>query len=250
LPAEVAQNAGDGTYRIASLAGQLRWEREDGPVTGNLATLKGVEHARPDTSGLGQEFKVCCDLQPTALSRLESSRGGRNPVFWVDLSGSWAIHGRVEGIYHTPWRFVVPNDMWLAFLTASGYHDYEFIEIRLALSDAGDLRRAVSYLNAARRLLAANDHGRAVGLCRLIIEAADESLREHAKAGTLGAYLTERTDERRGDQYSRIVAAVKQLAALDHHDYGADSRFAKAEALAVIRMCEALLMLAGELAES
>ena len=51
----------------------------------------------------------------------------------MDLAGSWAIDGSIQPIYQSPWRFEVPTDMWLAFLSASGYEDFEVIELRRVL---------------------------------------------------------------------------------------------------------------------
>ena len=125
-------------------------------------------------------------------------------------------------------------------LSESGYENFDVVEPRRVLKDGGSLQRAVDYLNAARRLVA-SDPPSAVGICRLLVEALDKRLRDQ-EHGTLTAYLKACTDKRRGEQYGRIVAAVKQLASMNHHDFGRDSVFTRPEALALVRHCEAFHM--------
>ena len=84
------------------------------------------------------------------------------------------------------------------------------------------------------------------GSARLLVEALDNRLRDQ-EYGTLTDHLTACTDQRRGEQYGRIVAAVKQLASMNHHDFGRDSVFTRPEALAIVRLCEALLLMVGEM---
>ena len=180
-----------------------------------------------------------------SLVAWEAERGAERPIFWMDLAGSWWIDGVLEPIHQRPWRFDVPTDMWLAFLSESGYEDFEVIELRCVLKEGGNLQPAVDYLNAARDLVS-SDPPKAVGICRLLVEALDGNLRDQGY-GRLTDYLTACTDERRGAQYGRIVGSLKQLASLNHHDYGQSSLFTRPEALALVRLCEALLLMASEL---
>ena len=115
---------------------------------------------------------MSCDVPHQILSRLEAERGGASPVFWMDLAGAWALDGSIEPIYQSPWRFVVPADMWLAFLAESGYHDFDIIELRRVLKEGGSLQGAVGHLNAARRLVA-SDPPQAVGICRRCVPTSD-----------------------------------------------------------------------------
>ena len=135
--------------------------------------------------------------------------------------------------------------MWLAFLTASNYEDFDVIELRRVLKEGGSLERAVDYLNGARALIS-SDPPKAAGICRLLIEAMDEGMKDQG-FGKTADYLTACTDEQRGEQYGRIVSSIKQLASLNHHDYGRSSVFTRPEALALVRLCEALLLMVGEL---
>ena len=232
-------------FKIASLGGQLRWQSEQGPVIGDLSFPRGIEHARSAAYPSEHEFTMCCDVAPRVLERVEAERGGAPPVFWMDLAGAWAIDGRIEPIYQTPWRFVVPADMWLSFLAASGFRDFDVLELRRTLKEGGDLQPAINHLNAARGL-ASSDPGRAVGLCRLVIEALEAVAKEHGY-GSVAEHLTACTDELRGEHYGRIIASAKQLAALNHHHFGQDSTFTRAEALALVRVSEALVLMLGEL---
>ena len=232
-------------FTIAALSGQLRWWSQTGPVVGDLSMPKGLQYLRSTNHPHEHAFTICCDVPHHVLSRLEAERGGAPPVFWMDLAGSWALDGSIQPIYQDPWRFEVPTDMWLTFLAASGHEDIDVIEIRRVLQGGGDLQRAVGYLNAARKLVS-SDPSDAVGICRLLVEAVDKDLSDHGY-GTIKDHLTVCTDERRGQHYGRIVAAVKQLAGMNHHDFGRTSVFTRPEALALVRVCEALLLMVGDL---
>lgn len=245
LPAMQEFPEGVAAFTIAALDGQLRWGSETGPVVGDLSVPNGLEHFRSTNHAYEHAFTMCCDVPYHVLSRLEAERGGAPPVFWMDLAGSWAINESIQPIYQRPWRFEVPTDMWLTFLSESGYEDFEIVELRRVLKAGGNLQRAVEYLNSARRLVS-SDPPKAVGICRLLIEALDKDLKDQGY-GAITDHLTVCTDERRGRQYGRIVAAVKQLAGMIHHDFGRDSVFTRPEALALVRHCEALLLMVGDL---
>ena len=188
---------------------------------------------------------MSCDAPHHVLSRLEADRGAAAPIFWMDLAGSCSIDGVLEPIHQRPWRFEVPTDMWLAFLSASGYEDFDVIELRRVLKEGGNLRHAIEYLNAARSLVASNPP-EAVGLCRLLMEAVDRDLKGQGY-GKITDHLKTCTDERRGEEYGHIVSALKQLSNLNHHDFGRRSVFTRPEALALVRLCEGLLLMVGEL---
>ena len=248
VPATDGFPGGAVGFTFAALGGQLRWQSETGPVVGDLSIPKGLQHFRSTNDHHEHTFTMCCDAPLHVLSRLEAERGAAPPIFWMDLTGSWAIGGATEPIYQRPWRFDVPTDMWLTFLSASGYEDFDVVEIRRVLKEGGDLQRAVDYLNAARNLVS-SDPSKAVGTCRLLVEAVEGTLK-HQGCGKIADHLTSCTDERRGKEYGRIFSAVKQLASMDHHDYGQDSVFTRPEALALVRFCEAMLLMVGELTPS
>ena len=232
-------------FTIAALGGQLRWRSPTGPVVGDLSIPKGLQYLRSTNHPHEHTFTICCDVPHHVVSRLEAERGAVPPIFWMDLAGSWALDGSIQPIYQDPWRFEVPTDMWLTFLAASGYEDFDVVEIRRVLRRGGDLRRAVDYLNAARKLVS-SDPAKAVGICRLLVEAVERTLEDHGY-GKIVDHLTSCTDERRGKQYGRILSCVKQVAALNHHDFGQSSVFSRPEALALVRVCEALLLMVGDL---
>ena len=232
-------------FRIATLGGQLRWQSETGPVVGDLTTSKGLQNLRSAPFASEQSFMMYCDAPHHVLSRLEAERGAASPIFCMDLTGSWWINGVIEPILQRPWQFEVPTDMWLAFLSESGYNDFDVIELRRVLKEGGSLQNAVNHLNAARALVS-RDPRNAVGICRLLVEALEKDLKDqgHEK---ITDHLTACTDELRGKQYGRIVSSIKELASLAHHEYGQNSLFTRPEALALVRLCEALLLMAGEL---
>ncbi len=232
-------------FTIVALGGQLRWRSKTGPVVGDLSIAKGLQYFRSTNHPSEHAFTMCCDVPIDVLSRLEAERGAAPPTFWMDLTGSWAMGGATEPIYQRPWRFEVPTDMWLSFLAASGYEDFDVVEIRRVLREGGDLQRAVDYLSAARKLVS-SDPPKAVGICRLLVEAVERTLEDQGY-GKIADHLTSCTDERRGKQYGRILSSVKQLASLNYHDFGRSSVFGRPEALAIVRVCEALLLMVGDL---
>lgn len=245
VPATDELPGGAVGFTFSALGGQLRWRSATGPVVGDLSIPKGLQYFSSRNHPHEHAFTMCCDVPLHVLSRLEADRGATAPTLWMDLTGSWAIGGATEPIYQTPWRFDVPTDMWLTFLSASGYEDFDVVEIRRVLQGGGDLQRAVDYLNAARKLVS-SDPSKAVGICRLLVEAIEGTLADQG-CGKIVDHLTSCTDERRGKEYGRIVSSVKQLASMDHHDYGQESVFTRPEALALVRLCEALLLMVGEL---
>ena len=248
VPGSGESQEGPVGFRIGALGGQLRWGSKTGPVIGDLSIPKGLQHLRSAAYSLERTFTMFCDVPHHVLSRLEAERGAAPPIFWMDLSGSWEINGVLEPIAQPPWAFDVPTDMWLAFLSESAYNDFEIIELRRVLKEGGSLQPAVDQLNAAR-VLVASDPPKAVGICRLLVEALERGLKDQGY-GRITDHLTACTDERRGREYNRIVSSLKQLASLNHHDYGRSSVFTRPEALALVRMCEAILLMAGELTKS
>ena len=246
VPVSEVAPTGVSGFGIATLGGQLRWGSETGPVIGDLSFPKGLERLRSAGHSFDHQFTMYCDAPLDVLSRLEAERGGAPPVFWMDLAGSWALDGGIEPIYQRPWQFVVPIDMWLTFLSASGYGEFDVVEVRRVLKEGGSLQAAVDYLNAARELVSSQP-SKAVGICRLVLEAAEEALKDQGSV-EIAEHLTACTDERRGKHYNRIVSSLKQLAGLEHHHFGPDSAFTPAEALTLVRFSEALLLLLGALA--
>ena len=244
LPATEGFPEGVVGFTVAALGGQLRWRSETGPVVGDLSIAKGLQHFRSTNHPYEHTFTMCCDVPHHVLSRLEAERGGAPPTFWMDLTGSWGMGEATEPIYQRPWRFDVPTDMWLTFLSESGYEDFDVMEIRRVPQGGGNQQRAIDYLNAARAL-ASSDPPKAVGICRLLVEALERNLRQ--EYGGIAEHLRACTDELRGKQYRRIVSSVKQLASLDHHDYGQNSVCTRPEALGLVRICEALLLMVGDL---
>ena len=246
VPAQGIPQDGLRGIRIATLGGQLRWQSETGPVIGDLSFPKGLEHIRSTADSSEHQFTIYCDVPLQVLGRLEAERAGASPVFWMDLAGSWALDGGIEPIYQRPWQFAVPTEAWLSFLSESGYGDFDVVEVRRVLKAGGSYQGAVDYLSAARDLVS-SDPPAAVGKCRLVIEALEAALKENGH-GTIADHLFASTDGLRAKQYTGVVSSIKQLAALKHHHFGQESGFKRPEALALARICEALLVLLAELA--
>lgn len=235
-------------FRIINLGGQLRWGSGNGPVIGNLSFPKNLEHFQSAAYSSEHQFTMCCDVPHQVLSRLEAERSGKAPVLWMDLCGSWAINGDIEPISLHPWQLTVPTEMWDLFLADSGYRDFDIIELRHVMKDCDLLGPAIAYLGTARGLVSSKPTA-AVAQCRYVIEAIDRALKDIGDQKA-SSYLTAYTDELRGKEYSRVLSVIKQLGSLAHHDYGRDSRFTPAESIAVVRLCEVLLVLLGELPKS
>ena len=243
-PNRPAQKALTG-FRIATLGGQLRWESESGPVIGDLSFPMKLEHTQSYAYLVEGLFTMCCDIPLQVLKRLEDKRGGMAVILWMDLAGSWAIDGSIEPILQNPWRITVPTAMWDKFLVDMDYGDYDVLEVRRVLTEGGDLQAAVDQLRAAR-VLVQTDPVEAVGKCRQVIECLVKALKGQGFKGIAG-YLEECTDARRGEEYGNIVFAIKRLTSMPHHIYAEDSRFAHPEARALVRLCEALVGIVGEL---
>lgn len=245
-PDQELGNPGITDYRIATLDGQLRWKAEHGHVLGRVYVPAGLEGLKSAAYAPEHQFMMYCDLTPAILKRLEAERNGAPVEIWMDLSGTWVSQGTVQMIYQRPWRFVVPQDMWIAFLAASGHSDFELIEVRHIARGGGDLTPAIEHLHAARRLVSAGERERAVGMCRMVLEAADAAVRKTGSGKGLSDYLSAATEPGRAKHYTKIVSAIKQLASMDHHDFGHGTPCSHAEALAIISLCETLLVLIGD----
>ena len=191
---------------------------------------------------------MCCDVPFQVLNRLETERSGNAPVRWIDLCGSWVINGDIEPTSLHPWQVTVPTEMWDIFLADSGYRDFDVIELRRVMKDGSFLGPAMAYLGTSRGLVASVPTA-AVARCRSVIEAIDRALKDR-RDQKAPSYLAACTDERRAKQHSRVLSVIKQLGSLAYHDYGRDSRFTPAESIAVVRLCEVLLVLLGELSRS
>ena len=235
-------------FRIINLGGQLRWGSGTGPVIGDLSFPKNLEHFQSAAYASEHQFKMSCDVPHQVLNRLETERSGKAPVLWIDLCGWWATNGDIEPLSLHPWQLTVPTEMWDIFLADSGYHDFDVIELRRVMKDGRLLGPAMAYLGTARGL-AASEPTASVAQCRYAIEAIDRALKDRGNQKA-PSYLAAYTDERRGKQYSRVLSVIKQLGSLAHHDYGRDSRFTPAESVAVVRLCEVLLVLLGDLSRS
>ena len=198
---------------IAALGGQLRWRSETGPVVGDLSIPKGLQYLRSTDHPHEHTFTICCDVPHHVLSRLEAERGGAPPNFWMDLAGLVGIGCSIQPIYQDPWRFEVPTDMWLAFLSESGYEDFDVVELRRVLKHGGSLQRAVDYLNAARRLVSSDPPGQsgsAVYWSRPWTRTSAIRITGYRRAP---CGLHRRTP---GRAIRRIVSSVKQLASMNH----------------------------------
>ena len=124
-------------------------------------------------------------------------------------------------------------------------------------SETKDLLRAVVYAPSRAEAVKAREvfarryrpwYPKAVDvLCRLVVEALDAVLKRKDGHGSLAEHLMACTDKRRGEQYGRIISSIKQLAGLKHHHFGEDNTFTRAEALALVRVSEALVLMVGEL---
>ncbi|MCY4233590.1 MAG: hypothetical protein OXE59_07630 [Bacteroidetes bacterium] len=235
-------------FKIINLGGQLRWNSGTGDVIGDFSFPHKLEYVKSADYPSEQIFKICCDVPHHILSRLEIDRKGEPPILWVDLCGSWAIDGGIEPIFLTPWKLKVPTEVWDSFLADSGYYDYDVIGLRRVMKEGNILSPAIAHLNVARGLVSSDPTG-AVAKCRYVIEAIEGALKDKGYQKT-SLYLITYTDKYRGEQYSRILSAIKQLASLPHHDYGKDSQFTSAESNTVLKLCETLLELLDELSRS
>lgn len=226
-------------YRIVDVRFQLHWQSESGPEIGNPAYSGGSRDLRSADYGPDYQLNLVCPLNILTLERIEEERAGAPPFMalevWPTLisSGGELMQGHVQAI-----RFEVPREMWLDFLAKSGYADFDVLEIRKIGTLGGSLTEAVRYTREAREIIHRGDANQAVALCRKALEAAAIS-----GGGDLKETLAAAYDDRRADQYTRIIAALKQLAALKMHHYGSDVSFSRSEALFTVRMTEGVLVL-------
>jgi DNA-binding FadR family transcriptional regulator len=126
--------------------------------------------------------------------------------------------------------------------------EVDILEVRRVGESAAQMGAAVEHLRAAQAAMAEGAAERAVGTCRKALEAV-------AGAGSgdpwarLDRLFAEAAGSRVGNQYSKILRALKQITGEDHHHYGSETKFTRSEAQFVLRCVSDLVALIGALHE-
>jgi hypothetical protein len=122
-------------------------------------------------------FEIALDLSD--LTRIETNRAGGNLRIHLTIQLLFALHsesagfrgfypGQVEGL-----TFEIPRSQWVdTILPALGYGGLELLEVRYGSGVlARELPRSVQEIQEAKKYLSEGDWEKAVGHCRMAVEA-------------------------------------------------------------------------------
>lgn len=232
---------------LLSLSGELR-VHEHGPAIGILQWVGQNHRCRSAPFASEDQLQLACDLDPWRLERIEKSRNGAAPFFWLQLWPVIIMAGQRVHATAQPIRMEVPRDRWLEFLDGAGYGSFDVLEVRIPSERKEAFTRLLGHLRDARRQLNEGHFDAAVGSCRKAVEAMIGEAQLPNRADDLAQALGGRLPARRAEAYAAILSKLKHLAALGQHDLGAPEPFTRAEALFILRAIEDLCALLGELA--
>jgi hypothetical protein len=238
---------GLANYELRDITGELRLS-ENGHTLAALNRTGQRNLVRSNAYGGEDNFSLVCDLDIFRLERIEQLRGGKPPVFWVEL---WpTLLSKVGHIDATirPFRISIPREAWLGFLEKVRNDRYEILELRFARNDAEAMGKTLEYLRLAEARLYDGDYPNAVATCRKALEALAIANELPATGGDWRSALGILTQERIAKEYASILSSIKQLAGFEIHELGKpDPQYTRAEAQFIIRSTENLTALIGHL---
>jgi hypothetical protein len=127
---------------LHDIAGELRL-REHGDSAGFLRWTGNQRRVYP--SQWEQQVTMSCDLDPWRVTKIETSRNGQSPVFWLAI---WPTLVDQVGWYDAAvpsFSFAVPREVWLDTLNKWGVGDYAVLEVPRSAVDRQRFAQAVAY---------------------------------------------------------------------------------------------------------
>ena len=230
-------------FELRDLAGELRLA-ENSEVVSQIRWVGPRRFVRSSNYGSENQIRCACDLSPNLIETIEERRNGGPAEFWMEL---WPILVGTQGHLDAeirPFRVRPPREAWLEFIASVEDRSFDILEIEFGAREATHFRRAIGYTREAHQHVREGRFDEAVASCRLVIEAVGHEIEDGDK-DALRKLLLGFPDPLRGEHYAGIVSRVKQLAGFVHHDLGRPVTFSRIEARFVIRVTEAVLMLAA-----
>ena len=232
-------------YEMRNACGELRLA-EHSESLGTMSWAGPRRHVRSSAYSSETQIRFTCDLDHWRLDQIERRRDGNPPQFWIQLWPTLVHEGKFLDAEVRPFRIVPSREQWLEFYAKAGGAAFEILELRYGPREAEQFQRAVGRLREARAAILEGEYDQAVSLCRNAFEALRREL-PNAPTEALELLFKSSTDDRRMKEYLGIVSRVKQLSGFVHHEFGEPVTYSRAEALAIVRITEAMVSLVGSL---
>jgi len=203
-------------------------------------------HVRSTVRPAKGQIQVAIDLTPMSLSRIEDSRGGAAPNFWVQL---WPTPSASEpnlGPHVHAFRIEIPRDQWLKCLSEIRPMGYEILEVWSPPDLGGEFEAATKRIREARSRVDSGDFDGAMASCRKALEAIASSSVDGGKRSRLTQALEGRVGKIIQKKYSEIQSTLYSLTSIALHDTPVEYR--RADVVSIIRMTEILISLFSVLA--
>jgi hypothetical protein len=233
--------------QLHDVTGELRLA-EHGESTGFLCWTGNQPRVYPSQSE--HQVTMACDLDPWRVRRIEAWRNGASPKFWVAI---WPTLVDQNGWYDAQvpsFPVTVPREKWLEVLNKWGVADYALLEVPRSAFDRQRFGEAVGYLEKARQLVDTGHQDRAVGECRLAIDAMFPPLIAATGKSDLAGHFASVVPAERASAYAKLLRALKEVTHMPHHTSSNAHGFRRSEAIFVVQTTEHFLALAGDITSS
>ena len=229
-------------YSLSGISGDLKL-KEGLRSVGLVHPLREPWRIAAQSYPHEDQLDMVCDLDHLVIERIEEARSGEELDLQLEL---WPEFVRPEGssVGYSAIRPIdvrVPRPLWHSFLESAEYGRYELVEIRIPVEHGEAVSRAVAALKRAESRLRAGEWNAAVGEVRKVVEALEDRSTEQLKAA-----IRSRFGDHRGQPYNSVVSKLKQLASIEHHEFGTGVELSRAEARFAVRAAAGLVEIVSE----
>jgi hypothetical protein len=240
------QRAGLTDYQMVSLGGELRvGEGLMGPIIGQLWPSQRIVDVRSSPGHGEDQVIMACDLDLVRLERIEELRKGQPAKFSINLWPTIIRAGVRARAFIEPLNFQLPRDIWLEFLAAVNYGEYDIVEVRRPIRELDTWAEVLQQMQLARARITNGEYNAGVAAVRVALEHVIKDVR--ADGPPLKEMLAIPTDPDRGEAYAAIITNVKNICSRTIHKPDATINYTRAEALFVVRTAESCIALLGAL---
>jgi hypothetical protein len=240
------QRAGLADYRMVSLAGELRvGEGGMGPIVGQLWPAQRIVDVRSSPGHGEDQMIMACDLDLVRLERIEELRKGQPAEFSINLWPTIIRAGARTRAFIEPLNFRLPRDIWLEFLAAVNYGEYDIVEVRRPIRELDTWAEVLQQMQLARAKITNGEYNAGVAAVRVALEDVIKAFR--GDGPPLKEMLAVSTDVKRGAAYASIITDIKDICSRTIHKPDAAINYTRAEALFVVRTAESCIALLAAL---
>jgi hypothetical protein len=241
----------DDTATISEITGILRVRDRNG-VEHHLGRFLPKDGARIiHSSGIASQSEefLAIELSRGALEAIETVRSGAGLSFSVILAGIASVKAGRRQVSHADLHSV-NQGTWIELLSQMGYEDTMLIEVPIPdKSSRPELRKALSYLEAARLAVLQNRNRDAVASCRDVLEALGATrgdLEDPVKDDDGG--FGKRRAQGKEERYRGVLRSIFRLTHLAKHgdETAQNVTWDRQDAIAVVSAVAGLLQRHGE----